>query len=214
MKAKRMTSPANPLIVQARSGDQAAMQQLFCKHFDRLHQHIQFRLGREAPDELHSEDVLQEAFVHAVRDMQKCQATTDASFLAWLKGIADNRFRDALKRKQTQKRGGDRNRIIAVRTDDASSLKPLVDLLCDSVDTPSVDAAAGEAIKAIQAGLATLPDDQRVAVSLRYIEGRSIEEVAAHMERTPAAVRGLLHRGKLVLKEAMGSSARWFSKKP
>ena len=41
-----------------------------------------------------------------------------------------------------------------------------------------------------------LPDDQREAVRLRYLGGQSLEETAKEMQRSPGAVRGLLHRAR------------------
>jgi len=203
---------AEKRLDQARGGDREALQQVLCEHFDRLRQHIEFRVGRGQVD-LSTDDVLQETFIQAVRDIGQCQAATQVSFFAWLKGVADNRVRDALKKTATKKRGGDRRQIRAIKIADVSSLKPLVELLAESLDTPSVDAAGDEAVKAVQVALSSIPDDQREAILLRHIQGLPLDQVASGLGKTPAAVRGLIHRGKQALREALGNSSRWFSKK-
>ena len=71
----------------------------------------------------------------------------------------------------------------------------------------------GEAIQAIQVAIASLPDDYREAIHLKYMEGRSLEEVATQMNRSPGAVRGLIDRAKQKMRAAMGRSSRWFSKR-
>jgi RNA polymerase sigma-70 factor (ECF subfamily) len=95
----------------------------------------------------------------------------------------------------------------------ASSLADLVDLLCDDTSTASAKAAEKEAIQAVQVGIACLPDEQQQAVRLRYLQGQSLAETANSLGRSPAAVRGLLYRAKLRLRDALGRSSRWFSRK-
>jgi DNA-directed RNA polymerase specialized sigma24 family protein len=48
--------------------------------------------------------------------------------------------------------------------------------------------------------LARLPEAQREAVELRHLHGWSLNDIAAYMDRTPAAVAGLLHRGMTQLR--------------
>ena len=40
-----------------------------------------------------------------------------------------------------------------------------------------------------------LPEDQREAIRLRYLQGWSLEQVASHFERSEGAIAGLLKRG-------------------
>jgi len=208
---------ADSPLQRARAGDRDALHQLLCDHFDRLQQHIEFRVGTDSPD-LSSEDILQDTFVHAVLSINQCQATDEATFFSWLKAVAQNRLRDALKKSATLKRGGDRQQIHAVKLAGASSLRPLIELLSQSSDTPSRntpsgDAASYEAVKAIQIALCGLPEDQRDAIVLKHIQGLELDAVAKQLGKTPPAVRGLIHRGKEALREAMGNSSRWFTKK-
>jgi RNA polymerase sigma factor (sigma-70 family) len=95
----------------------------------------------------------------------------------------------------------------------ASSIKDLVEMLSAHGRSPSRSFARHEAIQAVQIGLASLPDEQREAIRLRFISGKSLEDVAAMMGCTKAAVRGLIYRGKQELHDAMGRSSRWLSKK-
>ena len=68
-----------------------------------------------------------------------------------------------------------------------------------------------EAEQAIRVAIAGLPADQADAIHLRYLQGKSVAEIAADTGRTEGAVRGLIHRGKLSLAEAMERSSRWLS---
>jgi DNA-directed RNA polymerase specialized sigma24 family protein len=67
--------------------------------------------------------------------------------------------------------------------------------------------------QAVHVRIARLPVDQQQALVHHYLEGRSVDETAAAMLRTAAAVRGLLFRGKQALREACGRSSLWLSRR-
>jgi DNA-directed RNA polymerase specialized sigma24 family protein len=48
------------------------------------------------------------------------------------------------------------------------------------------------AVPAIQIGIAALSDNERAAVQLHHVLGKSIQDAATEMRRTPTAVRGML----------------------
>jgi RNA polymerase sigma factor (sigma-70 family) len=73
-------------------------------------------------------------------------------------------------------------------------------------------AATKEAIQALEVHIAGLPQEHRRAVQLNYLQGRSLEETATALGRSPAAVRGLLYRAKQRLRVALGRSSRWFGR--
>jgi RNA polymerase sigma-70 factor (ECF subfamily) len=89
----------------------------------------------------------------------------------------------------------------------------LVHILCEDSHTPSRSAAKHEGIEAVQVAMAGLPEDYREAIRLRYLEQKSVEEVAAAMGRSAAAIRGLLDRAKKKMRAAMGRSSLYFSRK-
>jgi RNA polymerase sigma factor (sigma-70 family) len=73
--------------------------------------------------------------------------------------------------------------------------------------------ARRDAVLAVQVAVAGLPADQREAVRLHLLEGKSLQETAVAMDRTKSAVRSLIHRGKQKLSEALGRASLWFSSK-
>lgn len=60
-------------------------------------------------------------------------------------------------------------------------------------------------LSALQKALWQLPNDQREAVMLKYIEGLSAGEIGDIMEKSTGAVRVLIHRGIEKLRAIMGS---------
>jgi RNA polymerase sigma factor (sigma-70 family) len=95
----------------------------------------------------------------------------------------------------------------------SESALALVQELADETETPSHVAAVNERGHALQVSIARLPDDQQQAVRLYSLQQRSLAEVAEAMGRSPDSVRGLLHRAKQALREHMGKSSMWFSRR-
>lgn len=80
----------------------------------------------------------------------------------------------------------------------------------DAFEDDSIFAVQPEMVKkvelsALEKALWQLPDEQREAVILKYIEGLSAGEIAEIMDKSAGAVRVLIHRGLEKLKEIMGT---------
>lgn len=200
------------LLAAAMQGDRTALQQLLLANYTRLADYVRPRIPVPLRVAVDVEDILQVTFIHVFRDFLAFREGDAAAFYGWTRSIADARLADAVRAATRQKRGGDWKRVEAGAASTSQSFVNLLDLLSDQKRSPSRSAAAHEAIDALQVALAGLPDDQREAIWLRHIENRTLEEVAAAMGRSEAAVRGLLHRGKAALKESLGNSSAWFSR--
>jgi RNA polymerase sigma-70 factor (ECF subfamily) len=200
------------LVERAITGDQAALERLLLTQYDQLERHIRLKLPQRLQSVQAVEDILQLSFMHAFRHIGRFQPRSDASFTDWLTRIADNRLMDAIREHDRQKRGGEMQRV-EDRAADESRLVDLWQSLAAEEATASSMAARGEAIHALQVALAALPPDQHDAIRLHLLEGKSLEETAATMKRTPDAIRGLVFRGKQALHEALGRASRWLKTK-
>lgn len=200
------------LVAAAVGGDQAALERLLLAHYDSLAQQI----GAKLPPRLQAthavEDILQLTFFQAFRDIGQFEQRSDASFGNWLARIAENRLCDAIKEQDRAKRGGEMRRVEDAAGSDSSILS-LWDWIAAADTSPGSIVAREEALHALQVAVAALPDDQRAAIRLRFLEGKSLEETAAAMHRTPDAIRGLVHRGKEQLLAAMGRASKWLKSK-
>jgi RNA polymerase sigma-70 factor (ECF subfamily) len=198
------------LIAQAVAGDRIALQQLLLTYHDRLACHIAGRFPANLNGLIDVDDVLHRTYVKVFRTIAAFEQRSPQSFYAWLKTIVTHQLYDVAK-----SRG--RERLVADRAPEArdasqaSRMAPLVERLAEDRDTPSRGAARGEAVRNVQAALASLPDDYRQAVQLRYLQGLSLEETAQVMDRSPDAVRGLCHRAKKRLCELLGRPSFYFS---
>jgi len=197
------------LIAQAVDGDRFALQQLLLVHSAWLSRHVADKLPMVLRSTVDVEDILQQTYLQAYRDIRTLRNRTVKSFSTWLRTVAENRIRDALRSVDRKKRQGRRRDVGAVREGAASSMADLVETLSDRTDTPGRCAARHEAIQAVQVGVAGLPGEQREAIRLHCLEGWTLDETAATMNRTAGAVRGLLQRAKQELRDVLHRSSLW-----
>lgn len=205
----RETNLESDLIAQAVAGDRVALGKLLLAHYEPLRHHVSGHLPARFERILSVDDIMQQTFAAAFAGIGALQCHSSASFSAWLRTIAENQLKGAVEALNAQKRGGGRRQVAAR----ASALVSLANFLSDRADTPQRTAAGREAAEAVDLGLNALPSAQRQAVRLHHFDGRTLQQTAAVMDRSPNAVRGLLQRAKAALRDAMGRSSRWFSRK-
>jgi RNA polymerase sigma factor (sigma-70 family) len=199
------------LVEAAIAGDIAALEQLLAYNFDAVERHVALGIPTDLQRQLDAEDIVQVVFTQSFRDISRFESRDDASFLSWLKGIADHRLADAIKYIRRQIRGGDRHRLSASELAKTSTIATLIDFVGHDSHLPDDSAIRREAEKAMHVALAGLPDDQRHALIAHCLQGTAVEQIAQEMGRTTGAVRGLIDRGKKSLREAMGRASNWFS---
>ena len=192
------------LAAKAKSGDRVALQQLMLMYSSQLSHHIAPKLPASVQRVISADDIVQQTFMQAFRDIEQFESRPDSSFFSWLKTIAEHRAQDAVKSLKRMKRGGDRVQLHRAPASQSRSYADLVDLLSVGSHTPSRSVAGHEAVHAVQNTIAQLPEDYRQAVQLRLLEGRSLEEVAEAMDRTPRAVQGLIDRAKKKMRADLG----------
>lgn len=177
------------LVARAKSGDEAAFDELYVRHNEAVSGYLRSRVG--CPDL--AEDLATDAFVRALARLEQYSR---GNFAAWLFSIARNLSIDHFRRRVT---------------------KPEVpvgefwpDIAMD--DAPGPEGAAIAALEA-QAGARLLADalsrltaDQRTCLQLRFFDDRTIAEVATAMKRSSGAVRVLQHRGLKTLRELLTSA--------
>ena len=200
-------------IRQAVEGDETALGQLLFERHDRLLRLIRGKIAADIQASVDADDILQQAFVDAFRNIRRFQPKSDAAFNRWLDAIVEHRLIDAARRERAEKRGGKHRRIQKPTTSHASSIADLFDLLSAEIPTPSAFAARAEGVQALQVCLAGLPDGYREAIQLHHLDGKGREQVAVEMNRGADEVRGLLYRARKKLRDALGASSLYLTKK-
>jgi RNA polymerase sigma-70 factor (ECF subfamily) len=188
-----------------------ALEQLFLHHFSALERHIAPKIPLPVRRQLAAEDVLQDVFAQAYRDIGQFNPQARGTFLGWLKAIADHRVADALKHIRRKKRGGGLHQMTPPDPGRSSAVHQVIDFVYHDSGFPSKAATANEMAHAINVAVATLPEDQGHVVRARFFHGMKVKEIADRTGRTQGAVRGLIYRAKENLRASMGRSSRWMS---
>jgi RNA polymerase sigma factor (sigma-70 family) len=79
----------------------------------------------------------------------------------------------------------------------------LADWLAGDLTSPSHRLHLSERAMALSQAVDALPDDQRHVILARHCHGRSLFDIAAELDRTPAAIAGLLRRGLASLRQSL-----------
>jgi RNA polymerase sigma-70 factor (ECF subfamily) len=186
-------------IAAAIAGDRPALQRLLLRHHRRLHAHVARRLPQPADALITVDDIVQETYIDATRAIRSFVASDGDSFFPWLRSIAEHRLLDALKAQRAAKRGGGHGAKPAER----GSIIALLEAVVTREKSPRSLIAGREAVTAVQVAMATLTSDQRQAVQMRFLDEKSVDEVAAALGRTPGAIHMLLQRALKSLRKAL-----------
>jgi RNA polymerase sigma-70 factor, ECF subfamily len=156
------------------------------EHADRVYR-LAYRLSGNRAD---AEDLTQETFVRVFKSLAEYQPGT---FEGWLHRITTNLFLDMARRRQ-------RIRFDALPEDAG-------DRLAATSAGPEQAYHELHLDPEIQQALDALPADFRAAVVLCDLEELSYEEIAATLGIKVGTVRSRIHRGRVLLREALAHRA-------
>src|SRR4051794_30566089 len=162
-------------------------------HRPTLEQQARRDLGDRVAGRVDASDLVQQTFLEAHRAFDQFRGLSAAELAGWLRRALARNLAEAIRNHaQAQKRSRDRDRSLDASHGDGAAAR---DRLESGGTTPSQGAMRAEQIAQLLGALGGLPDDQREAVRLRHLEGRSLAEIAEILNRTPAATAGLIKRG-------------------
>ena len=191
-------------VPDAVNGDRTALGLLLLQEYDVVARHIDLQLSRELRNWIDVDDLMQQTMLRAVKSIHQLRELTRQGFRNWLLTLADNEVKDNARRLRRSGKG-------APRSPHASSIIGLCELLSGGIERPSQGIRRAEITRAVRVGIASLADPQQNAVAKHHLEGKSLAETAADLNRSPAAVRGLLHRARRELRTFLGHASHWLS---
>ena len=145
-------------------------------------------------NEADAEDVAQEAFLKAFRNLQSFRG--EAKFGTWLISIALNEARSRIrKRKILPMESLDEPR------DEEGRLSPA--LLRDWKEIPSEALERQEIRSMLKQAVSELPDIYRTTFLLRDVDEMSVAETAEALQITVASVKVRLHRARIMLQKTL-----------
>ena len=144
-------------------------------------------------------DVVQEVLLKAHQARHTVHCPTEAQEAAWLRTILANALADAVRRFRTGARDVNLERSLEAALEESSA--QMEKWLAGDSPTPETKLQRQEELLRLTGALAQLPEDQRMAVELRYLLGCPLEEIAQQMGRSKNAVAKLVFRGVQKLRQ-------------
>jgi len=121
--------------------------------------------------------------------------------MAWLRHVLGRNLTDEFRRLSAGKRDINRERSLDAALE-ASSIR-LGSMLAADQSSPSARAMRDEQALQVVEALEQLPEAQREALVLQHWHNWSLAAIGEHLDRTPAAVAGLIKRGLKRLRELL-----------
>ncbi len=149
-------------------------------------------------------DIAQQTLVLASQGLENFRGSSEAELLAWLKTILSNQLKHVIRDEGRQKRDYRREQRIDPQIEHSSF--QLEQFVAANIDSPSLKVRLAESAVELAAALEQLPDLQRQAIELQYFHGLKLVEIGEIMQKSTAAIAGLVHRGLHRLRELLDSS--------
>lgn len=199
-------SPHHDMVRRAVQGDIEALTELLATHGP--HVEAKLKIGRQWRNVLEPSDVMQVTYLEAFMQIGNFRPDQAAAFPAWLRRIAENNLRDAIRGLERQKQPQPSRRVDAAVT--ADSFVCLYEHLAATSMTPSRIVAKEDAKRLLEAAIAELPDDYAATVRMYDLQGCPIAEVCKALNRSAGAVHMLRARAHDRLCELLGTASNWF----
>ncbi|HEX7644639.1 MAG TPA: RNA polymerase sigma factor RpoE [Burkholderiaceae bacterium] len=178
------------LVERVQRGDKKAFELLVIKYQRKLMRLV----SRLVRDQAEAEDVVQEAFIKAYRALPQFRG--ESAFYTWLYRIGINTAKNYLvtqgRRAPTST---ETNAEEAETFDDAEQLR--------DINTPESMLATKQIASTVNVAMESLPEELRVAISLREIEGLSYDEIAEAMGCPIGTVRSRIFRAREAIAEKL-----------
>src|ERR1043166_4647559 len=182
---------AAAVLARARQGDSDAFRALVERHSRSV-----FRLAyRMTGNEQDAEDVVQESFLRAYRQLGKFDER--ASFGTWLYRIAANCSLDTVRSRKR------RSESIAPPQESTPEAQDPVMHLPDTRPTPERSALSSEVRERVTQAMEELSATERTAFVLRHFEGMRIEELSQVLQCQPGAAKHSVFRAVQKLRRAL-----------
>ncbi len=170
------------LVARFQRGESAAFDLLVRKYQHR----IVALISRYVSDWSECQDVAQETFLRAYRALGSFRG--DAQFYTWLHRIAVNTAKNHLVASRRRPPTGDIDVADAEQFDSGIRLR--------DNDTPERELMRQQMEQTVMRAVEALPEELRVAITLREVDGLSYEEIAKQMDCPIGTVRSRIFRAR------------------
>ena len=170
------------LVERVQQGDKKSFDLLVLKYQNRIIKLV----SRYVRDQSDAQDIAQDAFVKAYRALPNFRG--DSAFYTWLYRIAINTAKNYVVSLS--------RRPLEARVENADGEQLDLDELQKDIATPENALLADEIKQTILEAMNKLPEDLRVAITLREVDGLTYEEIAEAMDCPIGTVRSRIFRAR------------------
>ena len=167
-------------IHEVLAGNKQAFELIINKYKNPLYATI-LRMTKNPHD---AQDLVQESFIKVYEQLEKYNAT--GSFSSWLYRVAINHCMDEFRTK--------RYKMKSVEIDEGKIVMK---------DHPEIIFMKKEKSRQLERLVATLPEDERIIILLRYVNELSYQEISELVDMPLSTVRNKLHRAKKKMRETV-----------
>ncbi len=177
------------LVLRVQQGDKSAFDLLVLKYQHRI-MHL---VNRYVKDPSEAQDVAQDTFIKAYRALADFRG--ESAFYTWLYRIAINTAKNYLLSRSRRHFDNEIDVQDAEQVENVAQLKDM--------DTPENLLMNEQIVKVIKEAIEKLPEEMRIAITLREFEGMSYEEIAEAMDCPIGTVRSRIFRAREAIDEKL-----------
>ena len=187
------------LLDRYQGGDEAALDKLMTRYYPRVERIVRARMGGFLHSRMEVEDVLQQVFIRAIRDIQELELREDAALIHWLSRLVQNELANLARDQKALKRDARREQAIEQPTMGGLNSVPKIEL--SNGDPRLMSQVANRELEEILDGcISELEPKHRDVILHRDYAGGSWEWVAEQLESpSPEAARKLYSRAMIEL---------------
>lgn len=180
-----MTPRDEKLVLSAQKGDTRAFGQLVEKYQAAIHG-LAFQLVQNVED---AYDLAQDAFIKAYTNLHQLKEPT--KFLSWLRQIVTNEYKMFLRKRKE-----------VASLDEMADIQGVVSM-CRRTPMPDENVVNAEFREMFLSALMALPADDRLVLTLQYMEEMTYNEIAEFIEMPQTTVIGLIQRAHQRLRKEL-----------
>jgi RNA polymerase sigma-70 factor (ECF subfamily) len=183
-----MSDGQNSLAARAKAGDRAALNTLLESHLRTVYRFVSVKMGPAHPE---LDDIVQETLIGASGSIRALRGETNAQVAGWLLSIARHKVADHLRSRYSH---------------------PLESLegakgaqIADQALPVDEQVIASHRTEQLREAMRLLTPEQEEVLTLRFVLGFAIEEVAEMTQRQAGAVKSMQHRALASLHQKLGA---------
>lgn len=185
------------LVRQAQGGDEASLNRLFERYYERVRRIVRLRLGTRLRQGVDSGDILQETFIAAVRAFETFEMRDEASLINWLSRLAERQIIAAADYHGAKKRDH-RKRVALPGASTVESAGRMGTEFAAKEPHPLEKLLESETSEQLEECLQDLTEEHRELIILRNYAGCSWEAVAEETGRPSASAARMMHARAMI----------------